>query len=586
MSEFTEDQSARLGNDQDQAASAKPSRRAIRFGLPELLLLTAVIAAWLPVIIARRNIPVLESEIQTMRLASTELVIADEQQLTARSLPSIWHNISSWKYSAPAGSDLELRLATEGINSITFPSDYQSVDLPEGEHSIHLKVTSDAKGHHSEVYVDEDLVLQQHHEREWLVSSGSTSSGNVSNQSTAYPLEEPLKLKVQRYSIEHPLQKYQSVSIPQEYDNKGNFLWISPRAIVPDPPSIFYLPQNQFSHDTVGHRTGMKVCRSSQQGLVGLICIQPSLRSTFGDRRQGYYRPLGLSVRPILESDSEPEVPEEQTNSGMPNNVGIPISLRDTIRSPKEYDGFSVKESITTNAISDDGNTMSVFAHFQPFASGAMPIVEILFDAAHPDRVGFLPHAAPGSPTIKACQFVTRFDARFFWREIELQPNSESESDVASSETAPVALTEIYPETDFSKFAEASTAENAFLPWRNIPLERLPRIKPNKGDSERFRIRLTTDVPDSSKLQFPAGLAPQWQYEGVANRQVWWLPTTSSPDETDPQIKVDVRATTAFPTTTTPLPGGPAIGNVRITVPMPATQPIWLEIVAEPPTKK
>ncbi|MEM1070366.1 MAG: hypothetical protein AAGI63_15800, partial [Planctomycetota bacterium] len=104
-----------------------------RFGLLELLLLTAVVATWLPFALTRRQIPEFESQIQAMRLASTDLVISDGTELNLRVLPSIWNNISSWKYFAPPGADLELRLATEGINSVEFPTEYEAVSLPVGE---------------------------------------------------------------------------------------------------------------------------------------------------------------------------------------------------------------------------------------------------------------------------------------------------------------------------------------------------------------------------------------------------------------------------------------------------------------------
>jgi hypothetical protein len=322
----------------EQDAAARPSRRGIQFGLLELLLLTAVIAAWLPVIIARRQIPSLETEIQTMRLATLELIVTDDQQLSVRTLPSIWHDISSWKYSVPPGADLELRLATEGINSIAFPADYQAVALPEGEHSIHLKVASDTEGHHTDVFVDDELVLEQHHDREWLASYGSSSSGDVAQQSTTYPLDQPLKLKVQRYSVKHPLQKYQSVDIPNEHDSKGNYLWISPRSVVPDPPSNFFVPRYSISLDAIGHRQGIRVRRSSQKGLVGLICVQPSLDSTFGDGPRGFDHPLGISVRPVLEDESEPELPEEARS--------IDRLLVDWSESQDELQGlFSLKDT-------------------------------------------------------------------------------------------------------------------------------------------------------------------------------------------------------------------------------------------------
>jgi hypothetical protein len=289
-------------------------------------------------------------------------------------------------------------------------------------------------------------------------------------------------------------------------------------------------------------------------------------------------------VRPVLDGESEPESPETQSNPESPEILGLPLSFRDTIDAPARYDGAAVNVPVTSKAISADGKHMRVFAHFPPFASGAKPIVEILFDAEHPNRVGFLPHAAPDSAPMNACQFVTQFDARFLWREIETLPESEFDSVSAPANPLPVPLAQLYPEIDFENLVQASDSAAATLPWNSIPLARLPQINASDTGTGMYRMSLLTDVADTSKLTFPLGLETKWQYTGVANRQVWWLPADSA-NASEPGITVDVRASTVFPTTTLPLPGGPAIGNVRITVPMPATQPVWLEIVAEPATE-
>ena len=80
MSESAENRTPRdvRDNDQGHAATKRRSRRGIRFGLLELLLLTAAIAAWLPVAIAHRQIKQLDLEIQTMATLTTDLVIMDE----------------------------------------------------------------------------------------------------------------------------------------------------------------------------------------------------------------------------------------------------------------------------------------------------------------------------------------------------------------------------------------------------------------------------------------------------------------------------------------------------------------------------
>ena len=565
----------------NRAAAKRHGRRGIRFGLPELLLLTTAIAGWLPVVVAHRQMPNLENQIQTMHAASMELMILDDQQLSVRKLPSIWHNISGWKYNAPPGADLELRFATEGINSLALPTDYEAVGLPEGTHTIHLKTTHDAEGHHHWVYIDDESVLQQHHPPDWLASDGSSSTGDVTiNKSASHPLDQPLNLIVRRHRIKLPLEKYVTISIPSDRDQKGNFLWISPKSI-DSPPANFLLPPSDSSWGAIGNRQGIRVRCSRNNGLSGLIDIQPSLNATLEDQWQFYNSRCAVSVRPVLEDSSKPEIPEEQGNALGPTDPGVSISLHDTIDPLTNVTGNSMNK-VTTKAISADGKSLRVFAHYQSFASGAQPIVEILFDANHPDRVGFLPHAAPNSVPMKACQFVTRFDARFFWRKIQMFPNGKNDSAATVALPTAVPLSKLYTQSDLTNDSTASDAKTDDFPWKNIPLASLPLVQETDDSSEMFRISLITDVTDSSKLVFPPSLSQRWQYNGMANRQVWWLPTAATDDTPDAGVTVDVRASSVFPTTKIPLPGGPAIGSVRVTVPMPATQPVWLEIIAEP----
>ncbi|MBB3210463.1 hypothetical protein FHS27_006310 [Rhodopirellula rubra] len=553
-------------------------RKRVRFGLLELLLLTALVAAWLPVILAQRKIPVFESEIETMRLASTQLIVVDDRKLNARTMPSIWSNINSWKYYLPANADHELRLATEHINSVSSPSDYLAAALPAGEHSIHFKCTNDADGYHSVVYVDDEIVLEKHHPKSWIDSQGSSSTGDFSGQSTAYPLDVPLKLKIQRFSAKHPLKKYQSMDVPDEYDSKGNYLWISPTATVPEPSPVFYLSGNKYSHDGVGHRQGTKVFRSQQTGFIGLIGILPSIEATRGDDRQFYpYCPLGITVHPVLNSQQDADAREENGTS-----LGVPLSLRDSLTPPERHDESYAREPITKASIKEDGKSMRIFAHYKPFKTGAKPIVEIFFDAAHPNRVGFLPHAAPGSAPMKACQFMTRFDARYLWREIEL---STDETQEGPSEHGRQPLASLYPNTDFTEPDYPTVADIAPFAWRNIAISKLPISNSlvatmQNTNVQTRQLNLTTNVANATELNYPPGLPDNWRYEGIPNRQTWLLPTAGS--ENEPEITIELRGGSVFPTAQLPVPGGPVIQNVRITVPMPAQAPVWLEIAADP----
>lgn len=580
--------------DQGPDKNTKRARFRIRFGLMDLLLLTVVVAAWLPVVITQRQIAKLKLEIQTLQPLATNLIVLDDQELNVRQVDSILPGITSWKYYSPLNADLELRFATEGINNFSFPTDYRAVPLPAGQHAIHLSEVNDTEGYHRELYIDKEKVLEQHLPVDAFARIGSSIQSDVSVQSEKYPITEPLKLRDERYTSRHPLQAYGQIDLPIHHDRKGNFLWISPRLMVPKPPPNLIVYEHHSQLTTIGHRQGIRVRRTNETQIAGLINIQPSISSVLGDQdRPNRYR-FGISVRPVLEDDSKPELPELQLNSAMPGRPGMLITYRDTITPPSGTDPRTRHELVAENMINKGGDQMRLFAHYPSYTSGAQPIVEILFDAAHPNRIGFLPHAAPDSTPLKACQFVTQFDARFFWRKIEMRLEEEAGDNANLESIALVPLSQLYPQMDPATFAHpigvagASESAPTSFRWKPVSLDRLPRDEASNNVAEMFKLSLITDVSDSSKLKFPAGLPDGLQYEGVPNRQVWWLPAVeevADPAKVDTPITVEVRASSVFPTTKIPLVGGPAVGNVRVTVPMPATEPIWLEIVADQPRK-
>ena len=209
--------------------------------------------------------------------------------------------------------------------------------------------------------------------------------------------------------------------------------------------------------------------------------------------------------------------------------------------------------------------------------------MEILFDANHPDRIGFLPRAAPGSTPMQACEFVTRFDARFFWRKVLLSDaqNTQTSTDSGNTPLDVLLLSQLKPAPKAALKPLTPNATTSELPWLDVPFNRLPLSHLPSDPSGSRKLTLRTDVKNATKLKFPLQVTSRWQYQGIPNQQVWWLPTGSEANSDEPRIKVHLRSTDFFPTTKLPLPGGQAIGNVRITIPMPATQPVWLAIEAD-----
>ena len=562
-----------MNNEPDTKPEQSPttqSRLRVRFGLLELLLLTGVVAAWLSMINARQKILVLESEIDSMRYATSQLLIIEQDKLNIRSLPTVWHNIDSWKYSAPPEANLELRLATDGINSVAKPAKFQAFALPDGEHSIHLKSINGKDGCRTFVYINNELAMQQDHPPEWLTTQGSSSTSDVSLRSSAHELGKPLTLKLQKYTVAHPLNPTQSTRIPEYYDQKGNYLWISPRGAVPEPAPDFLTSKSNTSRGGIGHRQGTQVRFVNLPETFDLIGVQPSFSATLGDERYWKDCAIGISVRPVASEGAAAELPEN-TNR-VPQKVGHKIVLTDSIQPPNGQTGLHSQTKVSEKATSQDGQSMKTFAHFDAFPSGAKPIVEVLFDSAFPNRVGFLPHAAPDSTPMYAVQFVTRFDANFLWREVELVTGETN-----SKKTANVPLSQLNQKLGIK---ESSATGSAGDRWNRIPISKLPRAALAGSGASVSRFSAITDEVDTSTINYPLGLSRDWKYEGVANRQVWWLPV-SAENKDDTNISVEIRDGKNYPATKLAIPGGPAIQNVRITVPMPAKEPVWLEIVAE-----
>lgn len=568
--------------DADKTGRGRTITNSFRFGLLELLLMTAAIAVWIPAWLAFRIIPCLEADVQIMRKATLDLVVEDPTQLTVRALPSVWRKMDIWKYYAPAESELELRLGTEGISARGLPVDYQAVSLPFGEHLIQLKRTRDGNGFHNFLYIDGEMLLEKHHPKSWLNSESSSTTTDLDNASQTFPLTAIVRLREERASPNHPIRNsgYRVVQLEGDQDHKGVVLWISPSAKEVEAAPHFISRLGRPKEWTIGNRNGVRVRSSTEKHEVGLLDIQPAIDSVLGDSPRYKETRFGVSVRPIVRLGAEAEVPEVQLG-GKVGAVATPLTLHMDPDLSKQDPVAMTSRLWSEHAVSDDGTRMRVFAHYQAFPSGAKPVIEILFDSDKPDRIGFLPRAAAGSTPMQACEFVTRFDSRYFWRKVDLEPDELLSNQKVGRRLQSVSLQQLTAQNNGLKKQHASNGAVARIPWLEVPFNRLPLSQSASDTYASRKLSLRTDVSNVTKVEFPNGLVPRWQYQGVPNRQVWWLPATEQNDHTESRIKIEILPTNFFPTTMLALPGGQAIGNVRITVPMPATKPIWLAIEAD-----
>lgn len=542
----------------------KSGQKRPRFGLLELLLLTGVIAAWLPTYMATKKIPGLESSIEQMLARTEDLQIVDDTKLCVRSVPTVWTNMQAWKYYAPKNAKLELRFATEGIQSIEYPIDYQSVSLPAGEHRLFLKYTSDDKGYLTELYIDDDLMLTELKPKEWINSNGYSSQGDASNTSAAYAIDEPLTLRRMRYSYSHPIEKYGSYGYPDGYDCKGSYLWIASHSLKPVAPPVFVSPSVTTSRPRWGHRQGAGIVNYQNSSDRGFLKILPSYFAVLGQNEYNWSsRPTLISVRPIVEGSTTAEAAEQQISQDYSFGKGLSYTILDTLdataKTAADNNQLSIK---STGVFSNDGKTMRLFVHYEAFSSGAQPIVELIFDAGRPNTIGFIIHEAPGSTPMKACQLVSMKDADYQWQEIALTSAKQDDD-----ETVKRSLAEFYP---------GAPATQTELEWITIPIDQIPMTsRPSKHTMRQLQFHTT--IKDFSKVLYPLGVPLQRKYKGVPNSQSWSIPASQ---EKAP-ITVEIRGTRVYPGTKLAIANGMVLQNVRVTVPLEQREPVWLSYTAD-----
>ncbi|WP_182865651.1 hypothetical protein [Stieleria mannarensis] len=537
----------------------------------DLMLLTLMVAAWLPTVFAIRDLPELRNSVDQMRALTTHLQVIDDQKLCLRSLPGIWHNIHGWKYSLPADAEMELRLATEGIHSMGDPAESMSFDLPTGVHTIHLQYTRSVDQEFvTQVFVDDTEAITKKHPSDWIETSSSSSNGKGGPTAEAFDLDKPLVLRQLRYMEKHPGKQFGSQSLPPEYDAKGNMLSIVPKGYQSEPPKRFVAPGDSPFMPSWGNRQGMRLL-SKGRDWNGLLAIYPSYRAVLDDEN---FRPgkvlNAISVRPVLPDSSSVDLPEVAFGPNASTPDGPTLIVTDALERTDQAN--APRSGRSEQWISEDGKKMRLFAHYPAFPSGARVVVEVVFDANFPNRIGLIPHQAEDSVPLDAVQFVTQHDARFQWRTLRLLPDVNDRDPESQQPVVPqsFALQTIRPR------GQPTTG------WQPIPEARLPMDQRASGGEGYRRLELTTDVANFWNFNYPLDVSDKWQYKGLPIRQVWSIPSsdqsTHDGSVSPSAVTMEIQSGTQYPGSSSNIPGGPAVTNVRITVPLPADKPIWMEI--------
>lgn len=531
--------------DGKSASPGKSKWRRPRFRLLDLLLLTTLVGAWMPYALATRQFESLESENTSLRTLAEFLVIEDPAKLHVLKLRNHRYSTMTWKVYVPAGANYELRFATEQISSVEFPGSFERVTLTPGEHRIAMSHENSSTGHLFQVYVDQTSVITLRHPRDWM-SNGSSSSTSTGDELEQFSVGESVTLRREWFSEDLPGYSTFSSQTRSEIPHKGSYLWMAPVSLAHPRAGKFVAPGmvGLIGRHEWGFREGIRISLSRHafprskltRGVIGIVHTGTRLSQRL---------PLNeLSIKTRVKgSEQHANSTTEPSGDG---KKGLELTSSDSLTvGEKRWQGAK-------GVISDDGQTQTVYLHPEPFSNGAQPIIEVRFDARHPNRVGFRVHAQDGDAELDECVLSAMTCSFAQLRRVELLDDKVK------------TVTELLPQWP----GEANASGSSVSSWITLPGFHFPFAE----DDSLRRVRLTTDVDDYAKLKYAANVGRGWQYQALPAQQSWLF----SPRE---EVTVALRARTDYRNGNGPIPGGPAWEDCELRTPLDGKQWIWFEVV-------
>jgi hypothetical protein len=194
----------------------------LQVGLRQLLLATLCAGVWFAHWANQDAIAMLEPRLANLQTLSPELIVVDPARTAVVQLPSPWFSTRGWEVYVPTDK-VRICIATEDIDQSGFPAKYESALLPKGQYEIQFDEQIENGGHRFLVTKDGQSCLNL--EKQFLnASRGSSTSSDVSTQSTQFENHAPIVLIRRRNSVPVPNTpgSSQSPSGPAE----GLMLWL------------------------------------------------------------------------------------------------------------------------------------------------------------------------------------------------------------------------------------------------------------------------------------------------------------------------------------------------------------------------
>lgn len=205
---------------------ARPARSRWQFSLRTILLTMAAVGVWTAVIVNRREIPVLEQRITSMRPLARELAVKDPNKIAVVKCEETWYDENEWNIYLPS-DNYQLSLATQQIDQDQVPEPGKTVRLPAGKFRLALTQEKHNGGWRVCVKKDGEELLCIDEPQTWYPGSGSSGGGSYSTSQQISPPEHVV-LFHRRFTHPKVIGPGTSTSQLPTGPSEGIALWIDP----------------------------------------------------------------------------------------------------------------------------------------------------------------------------------------------------------------------------------------------------------------------------------------------------------------------------------------------------------------------
>lgn len=206
--------------------SPQPPRSRWQFSLRTILLVMAAVGVWTAVYMNRREIPLLERRIDSMRPLARELLVKDQTKIAVVKSEETWYDENEWLIYLPS-DNYQLSLATQQIDQDKVPDQAKTVRLPAGKFRLALTQEKHNGGWRVRVTMDDEELLSIDEPQSWYPGTGSSGGGSYSTSQQIGPPEHVV-LFHRRFTRQKVIGPGTTTSQLPMGPSEGVALWIDP----------------------------------------------------------------------------------------------------------------------------------------------------------------------------------------------------------------------------------------------------------------------------------------------------------------------------------------------------------------------